>query len=180
MTLKNWASVAEIIGAAAVVISLVYVGIQVNDGAGAARSAAANDVNVALQEWYMEVGSDHQTSSLLYRGLVSEEALPDAEDFQFLMMTHGFFLAVQNSYLLAQEGTIDEELRNSLRFAIDGVRNLPGMKRYWRQRKSYLHAGFTDWVEEITAGDIDISMDLYDLSDDPDPDETTTQTPTTN
>ena len=88
MTLKNWASVAEIIGAAAVVISLVYVGIQVNDGAGAARSAAANDVNVALQEWYMEVGSDHQTSSLLYRGLVSEEALPDAEEFQFLMMTH--------------------------------------------------------------------------------------------
>lgn len=87
MKLKNCASVAEIVGAVAVVVSLVYVGIQVNDSAGAARSAAANDVNVALQEWYIQVGSDQQTSALLYRGLVSEQALPDEEEFQFLMMT---------------------------------------------------------------------------------------------
>lgn len=169
MKLKNWASVAEIIGALAVVISLIYVGIQVNDGAGAARSAAANDVNVALQEWYMEVGSDPHTSALLYRGLVSETALPDEEEFQFIMMTHGFFLAVQNSYLLAQEGTIDEELRNSLRNAISGIQNLPGMGRYWRQRKSYLHSGFVEWVERITAGEPEVTMDLYDLSDSRDP-----------
>ena len=168
MKLKNWASVAEIIGALAVVISLIYVGIQVNDGAGAARSAAANDVNVALQEWYMEVGSDQHTSALLYRGLVSEQALPDEEEFQFLMMTHGFFLGVQNSYLLAQEGTIDEELRNSLRNAISGIQNLPGMSRYWRQRKSYLHSGFVEWVEQITAGAPEVTMDLYDLSDNED------------
>lgn len=165
MKLKNWASLAEIVGALAVVISLVYVGIQVNDGAGAARSAAANDVNVSLQEWYMQVGSDQQTSTLLYRGLVSEQALPDEEEFQFLMMTHGFFLGVQNSYLLAQEGTIDEELRNSLKNAIGGIHNLPGMGRYWRQRKSYLHSGFVDWVERINSGGPDVTMDLYDLSD---------------
>lgn len=168
MDLKNWASVAEIVGAVAVVVSLVYVGIQVNDGAGAARSAAANDVNVAMQEWYMQAGSDRQTSTLLYRGLVSGQALPDEEEFQFLMMTHGFFLGVQNSYLLAQEGTIDEELRNSLKNAIDGIRDLPGMRRYWRQRKSYLHPGFAEWVEQLAAQDSDITMDLYDLSNDQD------------
>ncbi len=168
MKLQEWASIAEIIGAVAVVISLIYVGIQVNDGAGAARSASANDANVALQEWYMEVGSDQQTSALLYRGLLSEQALPDDEEFQFLIMTHGFFLAVQNSYLLAQEGTIDRELRDSLQNAIAGIQNLPGMGRYWRQRKSYLHAGFVEWVEETTAGDIDVTMDLYQRPEDQD------------
>ena len=163
--LQNWASIAEIVGAVAVVVSLVYVGIQVNDSAGATRSAASNDVNVALQAWYLEVGSDQQTSELLYRGLVSEEALPDEEEFQFLMMTHGFFLGMQNSYLLAQEGTIDEELRNSLEHSIDGTSNLPGMSRYWRQRKSYLHAGFVEWVEEISQKELEPTMDLYQLDD---------------
>ena len=165
MKLKNLASIAEIVGAVAVVISLVYVGIQVNDSAGAARSAAANDVNVAVQEWYIQAGSNQQTSALLYRGLVSEQALSDEEEFQFLMMTHGFFLGAQNSYLLAQEGTIDEELRNSLRNAIGGIRNLPGMSRYWRQRKGYLHSGFVDWVERINAEGPEVTMDIYDLSD---------------
>jgi hypothetical protein len=168
MKLKDWASLAEIVGALAVVISLIYVGIQVNDGAGAARSAAANDVNVALQEWYLAVGSDQQTSTLLYRGLVSEQALSDEEEFQFLMMTHGFFLGMQNTYLLGQEGTIDEELTSSLKNAIGGIQNLPGMGRYWRQRKSYLHAGFVEWVEQVMGQGSDITMDLYDLPDDRD------------
>lgn len=165
MKLENWASLAEIIGALAVVISLVYVGIQVNDSAGATRSAASNDVNVALQEWYMQVGSDKQTSELLYRALMSEKALPDEEEFQFLMMTHGFFLGVQNSFLLAEEGTIDEELRNSLNTTIGNINQLPGMERYWSQRKAYLHSGFVEWVEQISAQGAAQTMDIYDLED---------------
>ena len=165
MKLENWASLAEIVGAAAVVISLVYVGIQVNDSAGATRSAASNDVNVALQQWYLQVVSNKETSDLLYKGLVSEEALPDEEEFQYLMMTHGFFLGAQNSFLLAEEGTIDKELRNSLHTTIGNIHRLPGMKRYWKQRKSYLHSGFVEWVERISPGESEATMDLYNLED---------------
>ena len=60
--LADLAHLAEIVGAFAVVVSLVYVGIQVNDGVGASRSASVNDANVALQSWYLEVGSNEQAS----------------------------------------------------------------------------------------------------------------------
>ena len=73
------AQLAEIIGAVAVVVSLVYVGIQVNDSVGASRSASVNDANVALQNWYLEVGTNEQASTLFYRGLMSREALPAEE-----------------------------------------------------------------------------------------------------
>ena len=53
LKLSELASIAEIIGAFAVVISLIYVGVQVNDSAGAARSASANDANSAVQDWYL-------------------------------------------------------------------------------------------------------------------------------
>jgi len=49
LKLSEWASVAEIVGAAAVIISLAYVGYQVNDNTSAIRSAAANDASVAMQ-----------------------------------------------------------------------------------------------------------------------------------
>ena len=58
LKLSELASIAEIIGAFAVVLSLIYVGVQVNDNAGAVRSAAANDANVATQSWYMQIGAD--------------------------------------------------------------------------------------------------------------------------
>lgn len=161
--LSEWASIAEIIGAFAVVISLVYVGMQVNDNSSAVRSAAANDANAAMQNWYLQIGSDQQTSELFYRALTSEEALSNEEEFQFLMMLHGVFLGFQNSYLLAEEGTIDTDLRESITMSISGVRQLPGMKRYWRQRRGYLHSGFADWVDEILSRETDVTVDIYRL-----------------
>lgn len=130
LKLSELASIAEIIGAFAVVISLIYVGVQVNDSAGAVRSASANDANEAVQNWYLQIGSDQQTSELFYEALTSEQALSNQEEFQFLMMMHGIFLAFQNSYLLAEEGTIDVELREGLTGVVIGIKDLPGMKRY--------------------------------------------------
>ena len=166
LKLSKLANLAEIIGAFAVVISLVYVGIQVNDSAGAVRAASANDANVALQNWYLQIGSDQQTSELFYEALTSEKALSNQEEFQFLMMLHGAFLAFQNSYLLAEEGTIDLELREAITAAILGIKALPGMARYWRQRKSYLHSGFAEYVDQLLMRDTEVSVDIYRASED--------------
>ena len=159
--LSDLASIAEIIGGFAVVISLIYVGVQVNDSAGAVRSASANDANVAVQNWYLQIGSNQQISNLFYEALISEEALSNQEEFQFLMMFHGIFLALQNSYLLAEEGTIDVELREGLTSVVLGVKDLPGMRRYWRQRKSLLHSGFVDYVEQLLKKEAEITVDIY-------------------
>ena len=166
--LSDLADIAEIAGAFAVVMSLLYVGIQVNDSASATRSAAANDANVAMQSWYLEIGSDQQTSENYYRGLMSEKPLSDEEEFQFLMMMHGSFLAYQNLFLLAEEGTIDPEHRESISLSINAGRRLPGMQRYWRQRRGYLHSGFVKWVEQILRREMDTTMDIYRLPE-PDP-----------
>jgi len=161
LKLSELASFAEIVGAFAVVISLVYVGAQVSDSAGAVRSAAANDANVAVQNWYMQIGSDTQSSEHSYNSLTSEEALSNQEEFQFLMMTHGVFLAFQNSYLLAEEGTIDVELRDGLTRVVLGIKETPGFRRYWRQRRGYLHSAFADYVDQLLKQEAEISMDIY-------------------
>ena len=165
LKLSEFASIAEIIGALAVMISLVYVGVQVNDSAGAVRAASANDANMALQSWYQQIGSDQQTSEHFYEALTSQKALSDQEEFQFLMMLHGVFLAFQNSYLLAEEGTIDVKLREALTSAILGVKDTPGFKRYWRQRKSYLHSEFADYVDQLLKQETNPSMDIYRMSE---------------
>ena len=50
-------------------------------------------------------------------------------------------LAMQNSYLISKEGTLDEEFREAVTTAIVAVKDLPGMGRYWRQRRGFFHAG---------------------------------------
>ena len=159
--LSDLASIAEIIGAFAVVLSLIYVGVQVSDSVSAVRSASANDANEAVQNWYLEVGSNAQTSKLFYDGLTSKEPLPTHDEFQFLMMVHGAFLGFQNSYLIAAEGTIDIELLKALTGAIVLVKDLPGIKRYWRQRRSTFHSEFASYVDELLDRNSSSDMDLY-------------------
>ena len=155
------ASIAEIVGAFAVVISLIYVGVQVNDSNRAVRSASVNDANVAVQAWYMQIGSDEQTSRLFYNALMSDEVTSREDEFQFMMMFHGVFLAFQNSYLMAEEGTIDSELVDGLTGAILTVKDTPGMARYWRQRRTTLHPRFVRYVDDLLQREGETPMEIY-------------------
>ena len=161
LKLSKIASLAEIVGAFAVVASLIYVGIQVDDSNRAVRSAAINDANVAVQEWYMQIGSDERTSHQFYNSLMSDEIRSREAEFQFMMMFHGVFLAFQNSYLMAEEGTVDSELVDGLAGAILTVKDTPGMKRYWQQRRTLLHPRFVRYVDDLLQREGETPMEIY-------------------
>lgn len=143
------------------VISLVYVGIQVNDSTRAVRAAAANDANVAMQNWYIAVGSNLQASEIMISGLRGTDEFTPAQEYQFLMMVHGIFLGMQNSYLLVEEGTLDPQVSETITAAITGVKGLPGFKDYWRQRRNLLYPGFVDYVEQLRSDPFTPPVDLY-------------------
>ena len=140
LKLSQWANIAEVIGAVAVVVSLIYVGAQVNDSTSAIRSSAANDASVSMQSWYLEMGSNRQASDLWFNALTSSDALSTHDEFQIMMM-HAVFIGMQNSYLLTQEGTLDSEYRDAITTAIVAVKDLPGMGRYWKQRRGFFIPG---------------------------------------
>ena len=165
LKLSEWANVAEIVGAAAVIISLIYVGYQVNDNTSAIRSAAANDASVAMQSWYLEMGSNREASDLWFNAMTSSEPLPTHDEFQFMMMMHAVLLGMQNSYLLSQEGTIDAEFRDGITTAIVAVKDLPGMGRYWRQRRDFFHSGFAEYIDDLLLREPIETLDMYKRPD---------------
>jgi len=108
--LKEMALLAEIVGAFAIVISLIYVGVQVHDSNRAVRSDSSNNANVAVQQWYLNIGSDTQSSRIFYKVLMSETPKSSEDEFQFMMNIHGAFLAFQNSYLMEMDGITPIEI----------------------------------------------------------------------
>lgn len=159
--LSEWANIAEIVGAAAIIISLVYVSIQVRDNTNAIRSAATNDAATAMQSWYMTVGSDEQTSHVFYHGMTQPESLTAEQMFQFIMITHAAFLGFQNSFELAEQGTLDPEIRDSITNTLLATKELPGYKIYWRQRGPQFNQRFRAFVENLNARPTNASADVY-------------------
>jgi len=161
MSLQDWASIAEIVGGIAVIVSLIYVGLQVNDSTSAIRSSAASDATKTMQSWYLEMGRNRQARDIWYNAMTSAEPLPARDEFQFMMSMHTAILGMQNSYLLSKEGTLDEEFREAVTTAIVAVKDMPGMARYWKQRKGFFHTGFAEYVDGLLVRDSIETLDIY-------------------
>ena len=161
MVLETAANYADVIGGIAVVVSLIYVGIKVTQSTSAIRSSAANDATVAMQSWYLEMGTNRQASDIWFNAMTSPNPLEAHDEFQFMMSMHAVLLGMQNSYLLSREGTLDEEFREAVTSAIVAVKDLPGMNRYWSQRRGFFHSEFAEYIDDLLLHDSIETLDMY-------------------
>ena len=77
------------------------------------------------------------------------------------MNMYSAMLGMQNSFLLSREETIDDEFREAITIAIVAVKDLPGMERYWRQRRKFFHSGFAEYVDDLLAQEAIEKLDMY-------------------
>jgi hypothetical protein len=151
LNLQDAESIAEVIGAVAIVVSLIYVGIQVNDNARATRSATANATTAAMSQWYINVGSNAEATRIILDGMTNPETLTREETAQFVYIFHGLFLEYQAAFYVAEQGALDVELRDLLVNTLAGVREQPGFQKYWSQRRDIFKPSFRAFVDELIA-----------------------------
>jgi hypothetical protein len=167
-SLKKIALYAEIFGGIAIVVSLIFVGIQFRDNTIATKSATANATNAMAVAWYSETGNSAQSSQLLWDYIKDPKNITsNAEKYQVTILLHGLFLAFQNSYYLAAEGTLDQDVNESLNAALRAVRNQPGFEEFWENRKSLFFKEYRDYVTSLLTSDSNVTEGIYtNLKDD--------------
>ena len=148
----NWdaiGAIGEIVGAVAVIATLIYLTIQIRDSARASRAASVTDATAAVQAWYQEIGSNPASAKLFLDGMSDPDSLSTLDQFQFLMLVHSVFLGFQRAVFLSKAGTLDAGLRDSIGTAIQAVNRMPGIHFYWQQRRPFFQPEFVAWVEEL-------------------------------
>jgi hypothetical protein len=155
--------VLEALSVAAVVLSLVFVGLEVNESTRATRSATAAETTATIAEWYTSLSSDQQVSSVLRRFITDPESLTLEEQYQAVMNLHALMLILQSSFYLEEEGTLSPQIRHSLTKSLTSE---PGVHFYWEQRKPiFVNENFIAFIEQTLADGYTHSKDLYRLPD---------------
>lgn len=108
--LNTWVEIAELISAAAVVISLVYVGLQIH------RSTLESDADIqaellsyTVQRRYLVVES-RDLSSLLVKGYADPTLLSPDERRRFQSYLEIFYVAWERAYMTKADGVFSEDL----------------------------------------------------------------------
>lgn len=161
MKLKDYALLAEVVSAIAIIVSLIYVGIQVKDNAVAVRASAANDAAALAMSWYTNVGSDAQRSTLLLNGMTNPETLSREEKYQFTMMVQGVMLAFQNAFYLSETGVLEKDIRDTMTRTLLTVKDQPGFHQFWQERRALFRDSFAFYVDELFDADKNILHRTY-------------------
>ena len=165
--LQSAALLAEIIAALAIIVSLIFVGLQIQQNTQATRAASAFEVNRLQAQLAMDVSTD-APSALLRRKIVDPSiAIEDfteeeraGADMLILSTVQGHF----GTFRLYQEGSLlqrDWEVHGSW---AAHYRRLPLVKRYY---DSTIAAGIYDaeFIAELDRLDALIGEETLRLSD---------------
>ena len=169
--LQKISIITEIVGAIAIVISLIFVGIQFTENTKATKSATAASTVATISSWYTEMGNNQQSSSLFWNFMADPDSLTSEERFQVIINLHGLFLTFQNSYYLSQQGTLDSNIQESITKAAVGVKDQPGFRLFWKLRRELFFPEFQQHIDKIVNTDIEISEGMYKSIEDQKPPE---------
>ncbi len=145
--------VVETIGIIAIVMSLIFVGLQMRQTHEIAlvtltqmRSDASRELATA------QLGSEPLYE--IYQKLDAGEALTSYEELTLSMQPFVFFNQFENSHFLFVKGYITEEQWQSDLVAIrEFMTNDPAYSKYWANQKHIFRASYVDAIDESLQND---------------------------
>jgi hypothetical protein len=130
------AVLAEVTGAIAVVVSLIYLAIQTRDNTRVMRSRAVWDAQVSFVEVNEILGDCGYVSELIYKMLSESDQLSDKEKYMIQRFFRGWFQRMEAQFALYRSGILDEEVWSLRRGYAKAILNHPIAKECWETDKT--------------------------------------------
>ncbi len=145
--LAEIAQIAEVIAAVAVVVSLIYVGTEVQSNTSAVRGAAMQGIATTDADALMTIAADAELSEIIRVGQQDPSRLNPADAFRYGLFLRQFWLSFQNIYQQSELGLIDSSVWQSYVSVICGMWSQPGTRETWSNHVNVLEPSFVAVVE---------------------------------
>ena len=144
-------AIGEIVGAAAVVITLVYLAAQINGANRSLRTSVRDSAFRQIQDWNNQLVSERELPLVFQRGLEDFDSLDEADRARFLHMAYSFVKLYENLYLHHVDGSLPDDAWVGTRTTFMVYMARPGLRGYWEQRRGFFHEDFVRFVDGLDA-----------------------------
>ena len=152
----NWeaiGTIAEVIGAIGVIVSLLYVGVQVRNSSEATRAATTNYTLEQSAQMSQFLAQDRASSDLYFRGLKDPASLEQDEKSQFFFIMLSLFRRYENTEYQYRQGLFDEDAWVGMQGNLTSLLNRPGFEWFWSRGNQGFSPRFKRFVESKYEND---------------------------
>ena len=152
MSLQDLGAIGEVVGAVAVVVSLIYVAHQIRENSRHVRASMYYATNDAFYRWFAVLAGHPDLSELWLRAARGETLEPD-EQMRLGSVAAMLFLAYENNYEQLKLGAIERDTLSLARSDITRLLSQPALQLWWQRRApSTLTPEFRRAVEAMLPG----------------------------
>lgn len=147
MTLSELASIAEIVGGIAVVISLIYLALEVRQNTISLRNATLQS-NTALWSSLLSNLASPEIVQAYSSGIAGKADIQPGQYTQFFLACRALFVAFENQYYQFRHGALDRETYLGYERAIsEQLLAFQGIRLWWRQSHGVFSPAFAERVD---------------------------------
>jgi len=150
----NWDAIgamAELLGAAAVVASLIYLAAQIRSNTRSVMASATKDAASTIRQWFDTVTSDADLSRIFTLGVEGVERLPVEDRPRFMFLTFNLLKACEDLHYQAHHGLMDPGVWRGWDHMLAQYLPSPGIQEYWTVRRPAFSPLFQEYVEAMSA-----------------------------
>ena len=150
----NWEAVSaigQIVGAAAVVVSVIYLALQVRSNARQTRLASMRAMSEAFNQWLYGLAGNPQIGELYYRGMRDFASIegPDLPRFSALM--DSLFRIYEDMYYQHVERHLDPHVWRGFEAIMRDIIAYPGAQAWWQSRRHWFSGLFAEFINGLVT-----------------------------
>jgi len=145
--MKNNAKWIETGGFVAIVVSLVFVGLELRQNTAALSAQALLDLNLAINEEFRAISGDASLAEIIVKSKNGLETLTSVELERVKYSWYESFNTLEAAFLFFRKGILSEEDYSTYRRAACESIRLPGVIRLIETGDLYLNTDYSEHLE---------------------------------
>jgi len=159
MNIESMANYADVIGGIAVIVSLIYVGVQIRRSAKSSLSQANQSAHESLANVSLEVAKDPDLSSLTRKGMIAFEKLTEEEQFRFVLLMTTVFRRFENIFYQYEKGFLEKDLWEGYRQSMLLYFYNSGGQAFWNVRGAVFSGLFREYLDSTSPEDAKLEIE---------------------
>jgi hypothetical protein len=140
---------SDFFGAIAVVVTLIYLSIQIKHSTHSGQIAAAQSFAEADNSFVSIINLSQELPDVLHKGANGLSELEGGDLVRFMAFHDQVCVSIYAAYLQWQAGTLDERLWRTFKGALIDLLSQPGQKEWWDLRCHWFDEEFQEYVGSI-------------------------------